>query len=282
MFGDEFTVDWLDPEPSVENLMEVDSQRGAARFIARLDPPIVISLLDEVTIFTELGLYNPSSHVSHTTLDGLLFSVSPADGMHSRTVERTLHVPSQVLANGLDTNTPVKHSYNLHVLKDIYAREVWEIPFSHPKQLGAIFQIFRQYTMLATLLRSCFSGISNTTQTDVLQSVSNSIGASDELDSFLSSEDTTSFDDKTVPVDITLTSEPPTLKVTFPSHRTQGRIIELEVGIARNAVLSAQYGYADASGAGSDITELQQSRVLKAIEAVEDLGIVVEWLRSKV
>ena len=191
MFGDdEYVIDWLDPEPSVENLMEVDSSRPNARFIARLDPPIVVPLLDEVTIFSNLGLYSPPGQIGATTLDGILFPRAQVPDMPPLTVERKIHLPSERDPQ-LQGAPSVTHQYTLHVLKPIYAREVWEIPFGHPRQLGPILQIFRQYVLLSTLLRSCFSPSSSSTpctnnNNTIISSASILQPNLDDLDSFLS------------------------------------------------------------------------------------------------
>ncbi|KAF8477026.1 mediator of RNA polymerase II transcription subunit 1-domain-containing protein [Kalaharituber pfeilii] len=276
MFGDdEFVIDWLDPEPSVETLMEVDSQRGNARFIARLDPPIVVPLLDEVTIFTSLGLFQPPGQIGATTLDGLLFPRRLLQDLPLLSAERKVHLPPQMVPEGADEDaTAVFHKYTLHTLKAVYAREVWEIPFGHPRQLGPIFQIFRQYVLLATLLCSCFSSLPvPTDSTSTLDASANILSAgtasppsattttsaqftADDLDSFLSSPSTTPATStpstSPIPIDISLTSDPlssdvscPILSLIFPSHVVPQRLISLKVEVSRNGGLTARYSVVD-------------------------------------
>ena len=145
MFGDdEFVIDWLDPEPSVENLMEVDTQRGNARWIARLNPPIVIPLLEEVSIFSSLGLFTPPGQIGATTMDELLFPRDFRPNLPPLTAERKVHLPLGMCGVGIGVGVEsdvIVHNYTLHTLKAIYAREVWEIPFGHPRQLEPIFQV---------------------------------------------------------------------------------------------------------------------------------------------
>lgn len=299
MFGDDYIIDWVDPEPSVENLMEVDSARPNARFIARLDPPIVVPLLDEVTIFSSLGLYSPPGQIGATTLDGLLFPQALVPGLPPLTRERKVHLPPHMDPLGR-VDPSVNHRYTLHTLKPIYAREVWEIPFGHPRQLGPIFQIFRQYVLLATLLRSCFSPHSNATNNSsgVLTSpppppeptqIQTPSFTPDDLDSFLSTPAPEPPTGST-PIDISLYSDPPTptLRVIFPSHVVPQRLISLEIEVSRNGGVAARYSIVDSpeqvarqggvAGMGRNGL-VGEDVVARAIEVTEDVGMTAEWLR---
>ncbi|KAI5811697.1 mediator of RNA polymerase II transcription subunit 1-domain-containing protein [Peziza echinospora] len=339
MFGDEYVIDWLDPEPTVENLMEVDSHRGAARFIARLDPPIIVPLLDEVTIFTNLGLYSPPGQIGPTTLDGLLFPGHAQLGQELAplTAVRRVYLPDH-LGGGKkgkgkgrekkdgggdgdeedeDDGPSVNHRYTLHTLKPIYAREVWEVPFAHPKQLGPILQIFRQYVLVTTLLKSCFKthnrpprGGSHEQPASQLQlqphtapppppppSSSPPLPPApglDDLDAFLASTPTpppTSSSTTTpIPIDVSLSADPPTLVLIFPSHRTPGRLVNLEVEVTANAAVAARYVVVDTpewvrehgvarAGVGGLVGE---EAVTRMVEAGEELAVLVEWLRRRV
>lgn len=238
MFGDDdFIIDWLDPEPSVENLMEVDSARPNARFIARLDPPIIVPLLEEVTIFSSLGLYSPPGQIGATTLDGLLFPRAVVPDPPPFTTERIIHLPPGMDSQNREHSdiSTATHKYTLHTLKPIYAREVWEIPFGHPRQLGPILHIFRQYVLLATLLRSCFSldyissGTNTTTTTNTKTKPTNSKQSNhqqqpppfpshinpsnpftfDDLDSFLASTSPSQLDSITATTTTTTTAITP-------------------------------------------------------------------------
>ena len=296
MFGDdEYVIDWLDPEPSVENLMEVDSSRPNPRFIARLDPPIVVPLLDEVTIFSNLGLYSPPGQIGATTLDGILFPRAQVPDMPPLTVERKVHLPTKIDPQ-LQEDPSVIHKYTLHMLKPIYAREVWEIPFGHPRQLGPILQIFRQYVLLSTLLRSCFSPSSSSTpctnnSNTFISSTSTPQPNLDDLDSFLSNL-TLGPSTPSIPIDISLSADPPSpvLRVIFPSHLVPQRLISLEIEVSRSAAVAARYTIMDTPeqiarqgglvmgmGKGGWVGE---EVVTRAVELTEDIGVVVEWLRK--
>lgn len=292
MFGDdEYVIDWLDPEPSVENLMEVDSSRPNPRFIARLDPPIVVPLLDEVTIFSNLGLYSPPGQIGATTLDGILFPRAQVPDMPPLTVERKVYIPTEIVPQ-LQEDPSVIHKYTLHMLKPIYAREVWEIPFGHPRQLGPIFQIFRQYVLLSTLLRRCFSPSRSSPPCTSDTSTTTTISQPnlDDLDSFLS-HPTPGPTTPSVPIDISLSADPPSpvLRVIFPSHLVPQRLISLEIEVSKSAVVAARYSIVDTPeqiarqgglvvgmGKGGLVGE---EVVTRAVELTEDIGVVVEWLR---
>ncbi|KAF8428767.1 mediator of RNA polymerase II transcription subunit 1-domain-containing protein [Tirmania nivea] len=301
MFGDDdYIIDWVDPEPSVENLMEVDSARPNARFIARLDPPIVIPLLDEVTIFSSLGLYSPPGQIGATTLDGLLFHRALVPDLRPLTTERKIYLPPHMDLHGR-VNPSVNHRYTLHTLKPIYAREVWEIPFGHPRQLGPIFQIFRQYVLLATLLRSCFSSHPTATNSSSGASTTSPLPqpqpkqvqtppfTPDDLDSFLSTP-TPEPPTGSMPIDISLFSDPPTptLRVIFPSHVVPQRLISLEIEVSRNGGVAARYSIVDSpeqvarqggvAGMGRNGL-VGEDVVARAVEVTEDVGMTVEWLR---
>ena len=134
MFGDDLVLDWLDPEPSVENLMEVDTTRSSnARFVTRLDPPLVLPFHEERMIYSNLGLFTPED-MGETTLDGLLFPRKEGEMLLGM---RDVFLPGSGAAEG----ETVAHEYSLHTLKAVGARVLGEVPFAHPRQVAGFLQV---------------------------------------------------------------------------------------------------------------------------------------------
>ncbi|KAI5812348.1 mediator of RNA polymerase II transcription subunit 1-domain-containing protein [Pyronema omphalodes] len=254
LFGDleELTTDWL--EPPLEELMEItgdptQSKPPSARFVARLDPPLVLPWPEEQAL-------NPS--IIPTDIDSferLLFpSLSPKESTYR-----------EVYSSSEDVE-PTVHNYHLETLalKTVSSRRVTDIPFSHPRDLLRFFHTLRQYALLSTLLESCFSPkhVSKTPPSDGQKPV-----VMDELDLLLQGFDSSNTPAVGLPVTISLEPEQGFgLRVVYPD---QGGMGNWQVVVGRNGDLKVATG-------GNSATE---DRIRKALGAAEDLGLVVEWVR---
>ncbi|KAI9826671.1 MAG: hypothetical protein M1819_007305 [Sarea resinae] len=173
------TIDWLEPEQTYlpassasqdnSSAMAVDGGADAnalqqpklpdVRFVARLEPPVIVPLQTAVEIYSMLGSAIPQESIRPTTFDGLILPLSESEnaaatapqGEESREVvcERT------VLALDAErTESQRRHRYTVFAQKQDFGRAVEEIPFSHPRQLLAVLPILRQYARTASILHT--------------------------------------------------------------------------------------------------------------------------------
>jgi Mediator of RNA polymerase II transcription subunit 1 len=150
LFGSstEPTIEWLDPSPTylpqgdsmdMGNAPESLGKLPDVRFIARLEPPVVLPLDTAVSIYGAVGAAIPEHSIMPTTYDGLLLPTEPSENQRpfgeprELSKERTLYVRDE---NG--DMVERRHRYNLYVEKRAFGRLVEEIPFSHPRQLVEI------------------------------------------------------------------------------------------------------------------------------------------------
>ena len=153
LFGSsaEPTIEWLDPGPTylpqgdsmdIGNAPESLGKPPDVRFVARLEPPVVLPLDAAVSIYGAVGAAIPEHSIMPTTYDGLLLPTEPSEDQRplgeprELSKERTLYVRDE---NG--DMVERRHGYNLYVEKRAFGRLVEEIPFSHPRQLIDILPV---------------------------------------------------------------------------------------------------------------------------------------------
>ena len=266
---EEFIIDWL--EPPLAELMDVPGdptqfRPPSARFLARLDPPVIVPLQDEMEIHPGV-MVTPDVD----TLERLLFPHISKDDC----IYRSIHIPQPP-----DMEEParcISHRYKLHsYLKPIYGRRVSAIPFSHPKDLLPIFRTLRQYTLLTTLLESCFTspGCSKTPKVFDDPSAEGTKDVPDNLESFLNDDHSRApLLNNYVPIDITLEPEHNFgLRLVFPGGPASG-VTNLQLQVGRNAELMVHNSGEKQNGAAM--------RPIEALKTSEDLGLVVEWIRQQ-
>ncbi|RPA96593.1 hypothetical protein L873DRAFT_1791570 [Choiromyces venosus 120613-1] len=272
LFGEseDMVTDWM--EPPLEEILDItdtNPRPPPARFIARLDPPVVVPFQDEYQLFGGLML-SPPQGINVDTIQAKLFPDSPwASG-----VQRRLYVPN----SDPEEEEGVRHEYKLHSLKTILARQIHEIPFSHPKELADIFSILRQFAHVGALLKSCFSPVAGI----ILKTEDSAAALEDDemdLDAFLADgNDMVDGAAQALPVDVNVTegqSGAFTLGVVFPQKTGQG-VVGCNFEVGRNADIRVTELSADDGKLGFDANGLEW-----ALAIGSDLGIVVEWLRRK-
>jgi hypothetical protein len=267
LFGDmeELMTDWL--EPSVEELMDVagDPSQSRPHFVARLDPPVVLPLQDQLELHPSLL----GSDVG--TLESILF---PNLSQSSATYRR-VYVPHG--APSAAEGDPI-HRYELHShLKPVFARQISEIPFSHPRELLPIFRTLRQHTLIRSLLESCFGRPNPLEMANGKEDSRMDIDAQDDLNSFLQDDDSgDASGGDALPIDVALEPEHDFgLSVVFPGKSNS--ITNLQIQVGKNAELKLAMSPTE-EGSGGNV---DAKAVEKALRASEDLGLVVEWLRRQ-
>ena len=150
-------IDWLEPAPTLlsdpgPDAMAVDSGQQNmgklpdVRFVARMEPPVVVPLPVAYEIYNAVGIQIPQESLRATTFDGLLLENSETAGQEAEIREirreRTLVVHDET-----GHAEERRHRYTLYVPKQDYGRVIEEIPFSHPRQLVAILPVSRPFEL---------------------------------------------------------------------------------------------------------------------------------------
>jgi hypothetical protein len=145
-------LDWLDPLPTYLSRSEESQTNGMAlngameklpsiRFVAKMDPPLLLPLNTAVQLLGPLGVSQES--LMHpelvSTFDSLLLHPNGPDATNSMSlnpakkesrIDRTVLVPDSE-----EVEKSVRHSNSLFVPRAEYARYIREFPFDHPRQL---------------------------------------------------------------------------------------------------------------------------------------------------
>ena len=164
------TIDWQEPpltfvSPSENNgdAMQIDSEpllqarSPNVRFVARLEPPIVVPLQTAVEIHNLVASPIPQESIQSTTYESLLFPNSSKISTAGEATEGSFHVERSVRTYASDgTFNQHLHVNTLFTGKSDFARTLHEIPFSHPRQLVTILPNLRQWVLVASILRRSF------------------------------------------------------------------------------------------------------------------------------
>ncbi|KAH0558593.1 hypothetical protein GP486_004755 [Trichoglossum hirsutum] len=305
----ESAVEWLDPGPiylpqddntDMVNAPESLGKLPDVRFVARLEPPVVLPLDAAVSIYGAVGAAIPEHSIMPTTYDGLLLPTEPSEGQRpfgeprELSRERTLYVRAE---NG--DMVERRHEYNLHVEKRAFGRLLEEIPFSHPRQLIGILPILRQHAVAASILHSTlYDG-------DITQGLTHSQpqqppappplpkpSNEEAFDNILADPNvTTATAEATItllPIDIRLASHPnPRITFIFP-HRGGTALATATIDIFPNGELHVPALDLQAETSSSPLASKGKGRraavvaepgnVARALEVCEDLGILVSWV----
>ncbi|KAF2812451.1 uncharacterized protein BDZ99DRAFT_569126 [Mytilinidion resinicola] len=169
------SIDWLEPPSTYINPPGAEDHHtmnigadGASnigslpnvRFVAKLNPPLVVPLSVAVAIVQSLGNEIPQEAIKATTFVGLALrpgEIDPAAvGLAGETTQE-IRSEKNVLVVRKDGHEEEHHHANsLYVPKTEYARALDELPFQHPRQLVEILPTLRQYAFLTSLLQSSF------------------------------------------------------------------------------------------------------------------------------
>ena len=168
------TIDWLDPpttyllEPTTapaDGSLQLDNAHMGklpnVRFLAKLDPPLVLPQNVVVDLLSSVNGSLPESDVTRTYAS-LLLDADVAEDYSALILGQSKQVHSETLVvapNPKNVKEPFqdrKHSNTLFINKPEYGRILEEIPFVHPKQLIQILPTLRQYAFLNHTLQTTF------------------------------------------------------------------------------------------------------------------------------
>ena len=321
----ESTIDWQEPPLTYTmasdnggDAMNLDqahllpSKAPDVRFVAKLEPPILVTLQSAMDIFAIVDSPVPQVALPATYENILASRLSPPSRALG-TSKGPLSFEKVVCSYG-STGEPseTRHLYTFFSSKLEEARLIHEVPFSHPRQLTAMLPILRQWALLGSILREVCGGDDADDAGKAKQLPSKPDGdmgngfhdaepdSTDELDAFLSNSNTTAATNNTdtkpktmpsLPVDISLAFTPnPRLTLIFPNF---GKLASLTFTIHPNGIIEASDfvlrssktrggdGGSDNEGEG-EVREGQmfqiQEKAQKVLAIAEDLGVVVEWM----
>lgn len=282
-------IPWQDPPPTLiaanagAGAIAVDGEQKLPdlRFVAKLDPPVVMPYQTALNVLSTVGAPTPQILTAPPSYAALL--LDPSAGTHAQTPATTFtKITEQIVLSQKDGNeTTVKHYYTLNSAKPTYADygfKIHELPFSHPRRLIELLPTLRQWARIGLLLKATF-GRSDPSHADNV--ATNGSDGSNTAHLTLDDLFTAPAGPYSgVPVDITLATSPiPTLGVTFPT------LIDAQIGSVNVQILpNADIFVTNHEGVVLDDTmdaAEQGQRLARALDACGDLGIWIEWMRTR-
>ncbi|KAK1818726.1 hypothetical protein LTR12_006911 [Friedmanniomyces endolithicus] len=290
-------IPWQEPLPTLipartdGDAMVVDSEPKLPdlRFMAKLDPPIVLPWQVATTILQSFGLPAPQLIAYPPAWNAMALSLTgktPFDPMAGRAVV----TEKSVLVMKGTKETETTHRYVLDVAKPDGGYRLERLPFAHPRQLIELLPTLRQWACFGSLVSSLFAGDSSaagklgtTSSTGVTGNgiVKRNAPVPISLDDLLTLPATPpSLDRLTVSVSLA-TSPIPTLSFIF-STAMDRPICNVTVQILQNGVLSVIDAEAGTDDAGTEGVDGRNSKRLgEALEACGDVGVWLEWVRNQ-
>lgn len=168
------TIDWLEPPPTYSSapgaaptdgsLQHDSSHMGKlphVRFVARLDPPLVLPQAEAANLLASVNSNLPETEIARTYA-GLLFEVDATEDYNSAYMGLAKEMYSETLAVVPDGKVEDgkfldrQHTNTLFINRPELGRVLEEIPFAHPKQLVQMLPTLRQYAYFNQMLRDKF------------------------------------------------------------------------------------------------------------------------------
>jgi len=287
-------IPWQDvPSPFASSsqalgAMTIDHEQALPdlRFIAKLDPPIVMPYQVAMDILSAVGASAPQLLTAPPQYPILLLESSSVASSQTAVATYSKSTEQSVLSVQGGEETTVKHNYRLSCANPAYANYSFileELPFSHPRQLVELLPILRQWASVGALLRGVFD--STTSSLDINALPNDNEGVSGQpaltLEDLLAPSGSVTSAHSAVPIDITVSTSPmPILGLTFPSPLGDGKLAMKHAQILPNAEIIVTQHEGIMSGDGMD--DLVSGQALaRALEVCGDLGVWVEWMRAR-
>ena len=181
LFGTTSTtvLNWLEPAPTYvtessnlsldmnldgasDPLLTQQPQLPNIRFVARVEPPVVLPLQVAVNLFAALGAPMNQDPLESTLFISLLLPNAKVDTQQTMTlpppVVQPLRSSKRTQSFSEDgTPRPVLHAYSFLKPPPEYGRLISEIPFAHPNQLLMALQVLRQWVLVGTYVTNAFT-----------------------------------------------------------------------------------------------------------------------------
>lgn len=287
-------VPWQEPGPtflatSNEDANMTDANQAppqdrtlpSLRFLARLDPPIVLPWQTATALHTSLNASPPQAFPTPALLHHLLI---PAAQTGTIEVEQEKTVLSR---HDPESETEAKHVYRLHVARPEFGLSLEEVPFSHPKQIVESLPLLRQWGCFAALVQDLFPSAANPSAPLVTNGTAAHHADEDlatSLEAFLARQDINGNGEKDarLAIDVSLATSPaPTLSLAFPS-RDGKRHVAVKIGVGLNGDVVVGGDVVDVEGSEERVIEGKKARRwARGLEVCGSVGVWVEWLRGE-
>lgn len=276
------TIPWQEPDATFvssgdaddtmadNNLPDVQQKMlPSLRFLAKLDPPVVLPWQTATTLMTALGAVPPQPFSTPPLLHQVLLptpSLANADIEHQKTV---------LAYRSPKTETEAKHIYRLHVPKPDFGFKLEELPFAHPRQLVENLPTLRQWGCFGALVQDVFSG--SPTTPSPLAAVANGQPHSTSIKQQNATEG-----EAPISIDVSLATSPlPVLSLSFPALDGKRQIaLELSVGLNGDVSVSGFVGEV-AGNEGKTLDNAKARKWAKGLEVCGAVAVWVEWVRAE-
>ena len=277
--------------------MPVDGQQKLPdlRFVARLEPPIVMPYQVAMNVLTTVGVSVPTTLTIPPQYAALLLDPAAVARAQQSIASFSMAAEHAVLSQENERESTIEHRYALNSVKPDWGFKIEELPFSHPRQLVELLPTLRQWACIGSLLKSTFKhsasstndrSMANGTQHAKVQKSRNGsdnpvhINGNSSLEDLLTPPGTPR-DGGTSQINISLTTSPiPTLGFTFPERQHSG-IGNVNVQILPNAdLVVTSKEDVDGDATDSDSTE-ERKKLARALDVCGDVGVWIEWMRKQ-
>lgn len=278
-------IPWQDPDATflssaghddtmADNDLPSEQQKllPSLRFLARLDPPVVLPWQTATTLLTTFGAVMPQPFPTPPLLQQLLIPASVLGSVGNET-HKTVFVQ-----RGPEVETETEHVYRLHVAKAEYGYKLDDLPFAHPRQLVENLPLLRQWGCFGALVQDVFAS-SASSSPPVVQSDSNGSRFAFQSNTKPSKA---AQGMESLSIDVTLASTPsPKLSLAFPALDGE-KSIAVKLTVDLNGEISVNGTITEATGKTSrDIDSRKARKWAKGLEVCGTVGVWVEWIRGE-
>ena len=162
-------IDWQEPNPTflpapLATTDATDINLAATvlpnvRFVATLDPPLVVPLKTAFEIASHVGQPLPQDAIDTTTFISLLLDGNSGSATHPGSTGKDLGLSFTRAIQSYMGEERQTGLYSIQLLNppDAWARSISEIPFSHPRQMAEILPYLRQWAFFGDVLKRSIS-----------------------------------------------------------------------------------------------------------------------------
>lgn len=277
------TVPWQDPPQTYttnngnDNMINTGQQQlPDLRFVARFDPPITVPSLTAMNIQNVIGTPVPYSMMQQYS--ALL--LEPNSLPLGQLEPFKMSAAQSVLSYKDGQEITVQHDYRLENSKPDFGTKIESLPFSHPRQLVELLPTLRQWACVGSLLETTFAGGHENRETPSNGMLG--MNGNARLDTLL--EQPTSASNDALPVSLSLATAPTaSLGIMFPTA-DDGSVCNVNIEVQPNAditVTDREGIYFNTNLAKTEETRKSEERLAKVLDVCGDLGVWVEWVRTR-
>lgn len=290
------SLPWQEPQPTYvsegaggdPDSMAMDGGQRVPdlRFVAKLEPPIIVPYSTASRIFASVGLPDPQYFMPnqyHLMLLNLPVSL----------VQPEIGTTRRILSLRGEHEEEVEHKYALDVSKPDYGFRLEALPFSHPRQLIELLPTLRQWASFGSLVRNIFEdapatpGSQASTNGQHSETAANGVNGNASLDQLLKvTGHDPSCKQEALSIDVSLATMPqPALSISYTDFAAN-MVSTATISVLPNAevAVSDYSGVGEEKEAGDEDNSSQSEhakKLAKALSVCGDPGIWIEWMRRK-